>query len=178
MHPVIHGHIFMQMIFLSRRPLSPSFCLRCLSADKRKRMPILFCLPRGFFFFSFCCHRRPEFIATFVFSRPPLTPSSHRPALPFDGCCRVKMVWCGCNGLCELCRLRIWSHLAETVRAHTKKCQQLCTYTSTSAQLSIYVREELHVSGWGSQKKRPKKAWQDSIIRCLGTVTIMPQKTS
>lgn len=50
MRPVTNGSIFMQMIFLSRRPLSPSLCLCCLSADKRKRMPILFSLPRGSFF--------------------------------------------------------------------------------------------------------------------------------
>lgn len=95
MHPVVHGHIFMQMRFLSRRPLSPSFCLRCLSADKRKRMPILFCLPRGFLFFSFCCHRRPEFIATFVFSHPPLTPPSHRPTFPIRWLlsCENGVIW-------------------------------------------------------------------------------------
>lgn len=86
MQPVINGHIFMQMIFLSRRPMSPFLCLRCLYADKSKRMPILFWLPRGFFF-PFSCHCRPEFIATFVFTRPPFTSSFHRPALPLDCCC-------------------------------------------------------------------------------------------
>lgn len=60
----------MQMIFLSRRPLSPSFCLRCLSADKRKRMPILFCLPRGSFFFFLLLSPSPRIYRHFCFLAP------------------------------------------------------------------------------------------------------------
>lgn len=84
-------HFYANGIF-EQKATVPLF-LPPLSVCRQKEKNANFVLPPSrFLFFSFCCHRRPEFIATFVFSRPPLTSSSHRPALPFDGCCHVKMV--------------------------------------------------------------------------------------
>lgn len=79
-----------KLYFWAEGQCPPFLCLRCLYADKSKRIPISFWLPTGFFF-PFSCHCRPEFIATFVFPRPPFTSSFHRPALPWSG---LLLSWC------------------------------------------------------------------------------------
>lgn len=91
MRPVMNGHIFMQMIFVSRRPLPRSLCLQTKGKEGQ------FCFASLVVsFFPFGCRCQPQIRRHFCFPASTLYIFISPACRPLDCWCHVKMVSRGC----------------------------------------------------------------------------------